>query len=107
MEIKNCKDHVYIKFSKNDVSFSKDIQKIPFQKQHLIIDLTQVHPQNEEILSLERFILLRKNKGFSVVFICQDVNYELFDEGIFNLVCTYLEARDTLEMEAISRDLGF
>ena len=107
MEIKNYNNHVYIKISKDDSNFLKDIRQNSFEKQNLVIDLKQANYTEKEILSLRNFISSQKNKGFCTIFICQNINYELFDEELFNIVPTYLEAKDVLEMEAIKKDLGF
>lgn len=103
MELKNFEDHIYIKIIEN-IDFEKAFEKL--QEKDLIIDLSKINFAEKIIASLKNFVISKKNKNISVVFICQNINYENFDEEIFNIVPSYLEAKDVLELERIKKDLG-
>lgn len=101
--VKNFEDHIYLKIL-NLHNFEKEIQE-NLQEKDLIVDLSKIHFPEEKLLSLKNCIISKKN--VNIVFICQNINYENFDEAIFNIVPSYLEAKDVLEMERIKKDLGY
>ena len=106
MELKNCEDHTYIKIVK-DTDFAKEISQSCPQKKDLIIDLTHINCAAQGILDMQDFVISKKKQGIVVVFVSQNLDYELFDEEIFNIAPSYLEAKDVLEMEHIKKDLGY
>lgn len=78
-----------------------------FNKEHLIIDFSE--KININIKELNLFLNLaeayRKNQT-SLVIICNNIDIDEIPDEI-NVVPTFTEAIDVLEMEAIERDLGF
>ena len=56
----------------------------------LFLNLSEIHKQN----------------GASFVLICSEINIDAIPDEI-NVVPTFTEAIDILEMDAIERDLGF
>jgi hypothetical protein len=77
------------------------------KEQHLIIQVSENLNTSEEDISL--FLELaeeQKNNGMSFVVICSAIDNDVFPEH-FNIVPTFVEAEDIIQMEAIERDLGF
>lgn len=78
-----------------------------FKGQHLIIDFSdKINIEIKEILLFLKLSAQHLKNGTSFVLVCEgisidDVPYEL------NVVPTFNEALDILEMDVIERDLGF
>jgi hypothetical protein len=86
-------------------SFSSKIDTL--KEQHLIVQVSE----NLNISEKDIFLFLdiaaqQKQHGMSFVVICSTVDNDLFPEH-FNIVPTFVEAEDIIQMEAIERDLGF
>lgn len=78
-----------------------------FKGQHLIIDFSdKINIEIKEILLfLDLSVQYRKN-GTSFVLVCEDISIDDIPDEL-NVVPTFNEALDILEMDAIERDLGF
>ncbi len=77
------------------------------KNQHLIIDLSCFNDiKPEQINKLRPLIAKHKSNKKSLIIVNQNINIDLVLDDI---ICTptLLEAEDTLQMEAIERDLGF
>lgn len=75
--------------------------------QHLIVQVSENLNISEKNISLFLGIAeAQKNNGMSFVIICPTINIDFFPE-YFNIVPTFVEAEDIIQMEAIERDLGF
>jgi len=90
--------HFFMEFENNYSNFTE---------QHLIIDFSEKF--NIKIKEISLFLKLgvkHKENGTSFVLISEGINIDLIPEEI-NVVPTFTEAIDILEMDAIERDLGF
>ena len=78
-----------------------------FTGEHLIIDISEKININikEILLFLKESVQHRKN-GTSFVLVCSGISIDDVPDEI-NVVPTFTEALDILEMDAIERDLGF
>jgi len=110
MKITKNKKYTQINPSQGSVSdfftnFENDYDK--FVNQHLIIDFSEkFNIKIEEISLFLKLSVLHQENGTSFVVICSTVDIDdLPDE--MNVVPTFEEAIDILEMDAIERDLGF
>tara|TARA_B110001450_G_scaffold50338_1_gene46961 strand:+ start:2097 stop:2429 length:333 start_codon:yes stop_codon:yes gene_type:complete len=86
-------------------SFQK--QQVYLHKEHLIVQISKtISFTTEELLLLIKISEEKKenNKSFVLVNSCADISS--FPDN-FNIVPTFQEAKDILEMEAIERELGF
>ena len=110
MVISKQKNYTHIKRTQNSVNlFFKEIEKHypEIVKEHLIIHFSEKNSLiiEELLLFLELNNQHRKN-GASFVVVCNGINIdEIPDE--MNIIPTFTEALDILEMDAIERDLGF
>ena len=78
-----------------------------FADNHLIIDFSdKINTTIEELLLFLQISYQHQNNGTSFVLICKGVSIDEFPDEI-NIVPTYEEALDILEMDAIERDLKF
>ena len=78
-----------------------------FKKQHLIIDFSEkINIEIEEIILFLNLSEIHKQNGTSFVLVCLTNNIDDLPDEI-NVVPTFTEALDILEMDAIERDLGF
>ena len=73
----------------------------------LIIDFSEnFNIQIEEITLFLKLSDTHKQNGTSFVLICKDLDIDDLPEELI-VVPTLTEAEDTIDMEAIERDLGF
>lgn len=78
-----------------------------FEGQHLIIDFSEkINIEIKEIILFLNLSEIHKQNGTSFVLICSKINIDAIPDEI-NVVPTFTEAIDILEMDAIERDLGF
>jgi len=82
-------------------------QKSAFEKEHLIVHLSDTfNTKNNEISLFLEYAHAKKENGTSFVIVDKNVDIDDFPET-FNIAPTLQEAEDILEMEAIERELGF
>lgn len=75
--------------------------------EHLIIDFSENNNVIiEELLLFLKLSAVCRENGTSFVLICKDIDIDDVPDEI-NVVPTFTEALDILEMDAIERDLGF
>lgn len=92
-------------FSEFFASFSARLNEL--KGQHLIVQVSENLNTSEQDISLFLEIAeAQKENGMSFVVICATVDNDIFPEH-FNIVPTFVEAEDIIQMEAIERDLGF
>jgi len=83
------------------------LQYNTLKNNHLLVDLTKLEPIKSK--ELNKFLQwTRQSRALKKSFIIIVKNISV-DEVSENLICvpTLLEAKDTLEMEEMERDLGF
>jgi hypothetical protein len=86
-------------------SFSSQFESL--KDRHLIVEVSEnLNTSKEDISLFLNVAESQKENGMSFVVICATVDNDVFPEH-FNIVPTFLEAEDILQMEAIERDLGF
>lgn len=86
-------------------SFSSQFESL--KNQHLIVEVSEnLNTSTEDISLFLNIAETQKENGMSFVVICTTVDNDVFPEH-FNIVPTFVEAEDILQMEAIERDLGF
>lgn len=86
-------------------SLSKDLDA--FKKEHIILEVSEsINISEKEILLFLDIAGQKKENGTSFVVVYSRIDIDTVPEEL-NMVPTVLEAEDTLEMEAIERDLGF
>lgn len=110
MDIKKSKNYTHIKLSKNDSEeFLKNFKTkySEFQNDHLILDFSEnINTTIDELLVFLRVSKQQRKNGTSFVIICKNIDIDNVPDEI-NIVPTFTEALDILEMDAIERDLGF
>ena len=110
MIISKKKNYTHIKRTQNSVNlffteFEKMYQKL--KEEHLIIDFSDKFNTNiEELLLFLNINNQHRKNGASFVLVCNGINIDKIPDEI-NIVPTFTEALDILEMDAIERDLGF
>jgi len=77
------------------------------KKEHLIVVFSEeLNTTTEQISLFLDVAATHKSNGTSFAIVCNGIDIDAFPET-FNIVPTFEEAIDVLEMEAIERDLGF
>ena len=110
MKVEKKSKYTYLKQTQETVNlFFNELLKnhVDYEKEHLIIHFSEKINVNikELLLFLDLNSQHRKN-GTSFVLICKSVNIDEIPNEI-NVVPTFTEAIDILEMDAIERELGF
>lgn len=78
-----------------------------FKGQHLVIDFSErINTTIGDLLLLLNISTSHRENGTSFVIICKGIDIDEVPDEI-NVVPTFEEAVDILEMDAIERDLGF
>ena len=78
-----------------------------FKGQHLIIDFSdKINIEIKEILLFLKLSVQHLKNGTSFVLVCEGISIDDLPDEL-NVVPTFNEAIDILEMDAIERDLGF
>ena len=110
MIVSKKKNYVLIKPTQNSVNlFFTEFEKLypKLLGEHLIIDFSDKFNTNiKELLLFLNLNNQHRKNGASFVLVCNGINIdEIPDE--MNIIPTFTEALDILEMDAIERDLGF
>jgi len=101
IHIKSSEDSVAVFFNEFEKTYSKFIGK------HLIIDFSETfNIKIEELILFLNLSVQHKDNGTSFVLISEGIDIDKIPDEI-NVVPTFTEAIDILEMDAIERDLGF
>lgn len=78
-----------------------------FKGQHLIIDFSEkINTEIKEILLFLKLSAQHRKNGTSFVLVCKGISIDDVPDEL-NVVPTFNEALDILEMDAIERELGF
>lgn len=92
-------------FSEFYKSFTSEVSKLT--NEHLILEISdEIDTKKEDFLLFLSVAEYKKENGTSFVIINKTINIDDFPEN-FNIVPTFIEAVDILEMEAMERELGF
>ena len=89
--------------------FLNNLEKniINFKEEHLILDFSgKINTNLKELLLFLKLSEGHRQNGTSFVIIFEGIDIDEIPEEI-NVVPTFTEALDILEMDAIERDLGF
>ena len=78
-----------------------------FKGEHIIIDFSdKINIEIKEILLFLKLSVQHLKNGTSFVLVCNGISIDDLPDEL-NVVPTFNEALDILEMDAIERDLGF
>ena len=78
-----------------------------FKSEHIIIDFSEIfNTKIKELMLFLNISVKQKENGTSFVLISEGIDIDSIPDEI-NVVPTFTEAIDILEMDAIERDLGF
>ena len=78
-----------------------------FKGEHIIIDFSdKINIEIKEIFLFLKLSVQHKKNGTSFVLVCKGISVDDVPDEL-NVVPTFNEALDILEMDAIERDLGF
>jgi len=79
-----------------------------FDKENILLNFLESFPVSaKQIDTFSEIALLKKELGTSFIIIAKDIEIDDLADESLSVVPTLLEAEDTLEMDAIERDLGF
>lgn len=110
MEITKTEKYTHIKNNQNTVNqFVTELKYRydEFSNEHLIVDISEkINTNIEEILLFLDISMKQKEAGTSFVIVSKGINIDEVPDEI-DVVPTFTEALDILEMDAIERDLGF
>lgn len=110
MNIDKSKKYTHIKSDQNPVQeilTELNNHYSEFKDEHLIIDFSEnINTNIEELLLFLDLSTSHRENGTSFVIVCKDIDIDEVPDEI-NVVPTFTEALDILEMDAIERDLGF
>ena len=110
MKIQKTEKYTQLKTDQESVhDFFEEFKKMysKFANEHLIIDFSEkININIEELILFLKIGTQHKESGASFVIVSKNVKLNDLQDEI-NVVPTFTEALDILEMEAIERDLGF
>ena len=110
MKIEKKEKYTLISSDENSFSdfYNSFLKKVSLlEKEHLIIQiLDNFNAKTEDFLLFLSIAEQKKENGTSFVIINKTINMDDFPEN-FNIVPTFIEALDIIEMEAMERELGF
>ena len=93
--------------SVQDLLTEIEINYSEFENEHLIIDFSEkINTNIEELILFLKLSTHHRENGTSFVLISNGIDIDEIPDEI-NVVPTFTEALDILEMDAIERDLGF
>lgn len=110
--MKITKDKKFILIKPVDASLELFLKNVEneyhnFKGEHLILDFSEIiNTKIEELLLFLNISSTHKENGTSFVIICTGINIDEIPDEL-NVVPTFKEALDILEMDAIERELGF
>jgi len=110
MIVSKKKNYTHIKQTQNSVNlFFNEFEKM-YPKligEHLIIDFSEkFNTKIEELLLFLNLNNQHRKNGTSFVLICNGIDIDKIPDEI-NIIPTFAEALDILEMDAIERELEF
>ncbi|TXD54452.1 MULTISPECIES: hypothetical protein [unclassified Polaribacter] len=95
-------ENTFVEFFASFLSKEKELAA-----EHLIVQLSNnINTTKEDYLLFLDFAVQKKQNGISFAIISDKAVMDNFPEH-FNIVPTFQEAKDILEMEAMERELGF
>jgi len=106
------KKKAYTQIKSNQISvvqfFEEFNERFPeFKGEHIIIDFSdKINVEIKEILLFLKLSVQQIKNGTSFVLVCEGISIDDLPDEL-NVVPTFNEALDILEMDAIERDLGF
>jgi len=110
MNIDKTNKHTHIKSVQNstqEILTELKNRYSEFKDEHLIIDFSEsININIEELLLFLKLSTSHRENGMSFVIVCKDIDIDEISDEI-NVIPTFTEALDILEMDAIERDLGF
>lgn len=110
MIVTKTKTYTYIKPTQDSASqfFAEFKEKFKeFKGEHLIIDFSEkINIEIKEILLFLKLSVQHRKNGTSFVLVCEGISIDDLPDEL-NVVPTFNEALDILEMDAIERELGF
>ncbi|WP_010135354.1 hypothetical protein [Ochrovirga pacifica] len=108
MDISTKEKYTLITAADNFKAFSTALknQFDEFKNQNLVIDLSKTNATDQEVASLIHFAEIQTESNSSFVIIIPSFDADAFDEEL-NVVPTLIEAEDMIDMDEMTRDLGF
>lgn len=110
MIVTKTKTYTHIKQTQNSVSqlFEEFKGRYPeFKGENIIIDFSdKINVEIKEICLFLNLSVQQRKNGTSFVLVCKGVSVDDLPDEL-NVVPTFNEALDILEMDVIERDLGF
>ncbi len=110
MHITKSKNYTLLKPSEDSIiAFLNNFENrySEFKGEHVIIDFSEkFNIKIEELMLFLKVSVQQKVNGTSFVLISEGIDIDTIPDEI-NIVPTFTEAIDILEMDAIERDLGF
>jgi len=107
MKTSNTEKYTIFKAENNFKNFYENL-KTTFNTntENSIIDLSDITVTELQVTSLEEFADLKIKNNKSFVIILPAFNADAFEEKL-NVVPTLIEAEDIIDMDEMTRDLGF
>lgn len=77
-----------------------------YTQQNMVLDVSNIKTSEKEIQSLEKFAEAQTENNKSFVIVFPKFDADAFEEAL-NVVPTLTEAEDIIDMDEMTRDLGF
>lgn len=108
MEIKTTEKYILFKAEDDFQSSLNAFNKIYTQHtdHNIVIDCLAIESTTEELNQLYTIASNHIKNGVSFVVIAKNIDVDDFEED-FNIVPTLIEAEDIIDMDEMTRDLGF
>jgi hypothetical protein len=109
MNLKKNKNYILI--TPTEASFEAFLEVLnisDFEKENVLINFLNVFPiAVEQIDEFSEISMSKKENGTSLIIIVKGIEIDDLKDESLSVVPTLTEAEDTLEMDAIERDLSF
>lgn len=107
MEIVKKDNYTLVSANENSFeTFLENFTKNNFSDEHLLIDVLSLNITSEQADQFSNLSTQTKEAGYSFIIISNSVEIDDLEDEMLSVVPTLGEAEDTLEMDAIERDLG-
>lgn len=108
MKVKSSEKYMLLTAKSNFDSFFREFADAftDFENKNIVLDFSNIAIKEEEIQSLEEYAVIhvKNNQSFAVV--APNFDADAFEEEL-NVVPTLTEAEDIIDMDEMTRDLGF
>ncbi|NIJ44543.1 hypothetical protein FHR24_000982 [Wenyingzhuangia heitensis] len=108
MNITSSEKHTLLTAKTSFDAFKQELSNVfgDFKDQNIVLDFSNIKVTEEDIQSLEKYAETQAENNLSFAIIAVNFDADAFEEEL-NVVPTLTEAEDIIDMDEMTRDLGF